>query len=131
NSCAFTRLIYACWRFEAPLEEALGLTGASTLRTVIKSPNKPLTDCRRPLYPLDLPRRQQHLEPMTVAESKLRPRSRRYILAAAALAVAVPGGVLAQQAGANAPQADVRKFVDQYCVACHNKTLRTGGVALD
>lgn len=68
---------------------------------------------------------------MTVTESELLPRSRKSVLAAAAaaLALAVPAGLLAQ--GASAPSADVRQFVDQYCITCHNKTVRTGGLALD
>ncbi len=69
---------------------------------------------------------------MTVTQSEFLPRSRRPVFAAAAvLALAVPMGVQAQELSAGAPKADVRKFVDQYCVACHNKTLLTGGVALD
>lgn len=66
---------------------------------------------------------------MTVTELELRPRSWRSVAATSALlALALPAAVQAQQ-GAGAP--DARKFVDQYCVACHNKTLRTGGLALD
>ena len=70
---------------------------------------------------------------MTVTESELLPRSRRSVLAATAavLALAVPAPAPAQQGSASAPTADVREFVDQHCVTCHNKTFRTGGLALD
>ncbi len=69
-------------------------------------------------------------------ERRQRLRRHARALPAFALVLLVGGGaaaalLLGAQAAPQAPPANPRAFLDTYCVACHNRKLRTAGLALD
>ena len=64
---------------------------------------------------------------------------KRYVLSAAAIALALISSASSSSAGqqpaatASAPAAiaPYKATIDQYCVTCHNQRTRTAGLALD
>src|SRR5262249_34703113 len=52
------------------------------------------------------------------------------VMAASGPAVRIHGPAARTQEGSVAP-APSRALLDQYCVSCHNETLKTGGLRLD